>query len=123
MNTRTTAPVIGIVSLVMVLTGVTGASARPEQVVIDTGPTAAEVQGARLSQYAAAYAAATGDVSFARTEAIRSVKQAEAGAAVRLSPSEAQGVRLQQYAEARSHASERSGGTIDDDLSPMRGGR
>jgi len=98
MNARKTAPLIGIVSLAAMLSGVTGAHALPEQVVVDSAPTAAEAQGARLSQYAAAYAAATKDVSFERTETIRSVKQAEAAGGA-------------------------GTGTVHDDLSPMRGGR
>ena len=147
MNARKTAPLIGIVSLAALLSGVTGAQALPEQVVVDSSPTAAEAQGARLSEYAAAYAAATKDVTFERTETIRSVKQAEAGAATkdfsfdraetirsvkeaeaaaatRLSPAEAQGVRLEKYAEAQAEATDSAGSdTVDDDLSPMRSGR
>ena len=119
MNTRKTAPLVAIVSLAALLSGVTGAA--HARVMVDVAPTAADAQGARLSQYAAAYAAASRDVSVERTEAIRSAKQAEARAAARLSAGEAQGVRLQKYAEAQAEATEGAGGTVDDYLSPLRG--
>lgn len=146
MNTRKTAPVIGIVSLVALLSGVTGTAAQA-RVMIDGAPTAAAAQGERLSQYAAAYEAAKQGVSFERTEAIRSAKQAEARIAppqalaferteairsakqaeagtTRLSAGEAQGIRLQKYAEAQTEATGSAGSdAVDDFLSPLNGDR
>jgi hypothetical protein len=132
MNTRKTAPVIGVVSLVALLTA--GAGAAQARVMINDAPPARQaasqslsldrVEAIRSAKQAEAAQAAKQAVSFDRAEAIRSTKQAEAGVSTRLSPSEAQGARLQQYAEARAQA---TGGadtdTVDDDLSPTSGGR
>ncbi|HKH09464.1 MAG TPA: hypothetical protein VKA62_10990 [Agromyces sp.] len=132
MNTRKTAPVIGVVSLVALLTA--GAGAAQARVMINDAPPARQaasqslsfdrVEAIRSAKQAEAALTAKQGVSFDRAEAIRSTKQAEAGASVRLSPSEAQGARLQQYAAARAEAADAAAGdTVDDDLSPTSGGR
>ena len=110
MNTRKTAPLIAIVSLAALLSGVTGAA--HARVMVDDAPTAVDAQGARLLR----------DVSFERTEAIRSAKQAEARLAApqAVSFERAEAIRAVKQAEATEHA---GSGIVDDFLSPLQGDR